>query len=442
LPYIYGRGISMGQDAKQATDITLPRNSRHLQFRKEDLDSPGTSPRTDSKRETSKRDSSKRSMSRQRTFSEDKEPCTLMTVWDAAGRDLKLEKFPKAEVFEWDCCLEMIDQILEQFRAELRLSSFRVLELGCGLGVPSMVCAAMGADVMATDLEDALVCIKKNGSINGYPQNVWEVTGGARSGGLICQMEMNYGDMAKRLQPGALVEELEKIGNFLKFELLRGEGPKTGWVKMKRFGMDPDLRKTEERPHMPGVGGILRTGVFEFNPQEVPSLMGEGGFFDVVIACDCVYEPAYGTCYMELADCFEALCGPDTVIFLTLMHRLYDGSDVFMERIREGPLLVKKLRPSLACTGKIEMFSLRRESRSENCHVMINSKVGPPEDPAFIKKLMRKRAERQKTFEDELKRAEEAARKAEMGEDEDDPDAPKEEGEADEGEAAADDADS
>jgi predicted nicotinamide N-methyase len=44
----------------------------------------------------------------------------------------------------------------------------RVLELGCGLGVPSLVAAARGADVTATDwAEDAIALLRENASRNG-----------------------------------------------------------------------------------------------------------------------------------------------------------------------------------------------------------------------------------------------------------------------------------
>jgi predicted nicotinamide N-methyase len=44
----------------------------------------------------------------------------------------------------------------------------RVAELGCGLGVPSLVAAARGADVTATDwAEDAIALLRENASRNG-----------------------------------------------------------------------------------------------------------------------------------------------------------------------------------------------------------------------------------------------------------------------------------
>jgi predicted nicotinamide N-methyase len=49
-----------------------------------------------------------------------------------------------------------------------RLDGLRVVELGCGLGVPSLVAAARGAEVTATDwAEDAIDLLRANAARNG-----------------------------------------------------------------------------------------------------------------------------------------------------------------------------------------------------------------------------------------------------------------------------------
>lgn len=52
--------------------------------------------------------------------------------------------------------------------AGLDLDRQRVLELGCGLGLPALAAALRGADVLATDwAEDAIELLRRNAERNG-----------------------------------------------------------------------------------------------------------------------------------------------------------------------------------------------------------------------------------------------------------------------------------
>jgi predicted nicotinamide N-methyase len=63
---------------------------------------------------------------------------------------------------------ELWPSSLELARALPEVSGLRVLELGCGLGVPSLVAAAAGAHVLGTDWSDeAIDLLRENAARNG-----------------------------------------------------------------------------------------------------------------------------------------------------------------------------------------------------------------------------------------------------------------------------------
>jgi predicted nicotinamide N-methyase len=56
---------------------------------------------------------------------------------------------------------------LARYISELELAGRKVLELGCGLGLPSLAAALRGADVLATDwAEDAIELLRRNADRN------------------------------------------------------------------------------------------------------------------------------------------------------------------------------------------------------------------------------------------------------------------------------------
>jgi predicted nicotinamide N-methyase len=63
----------------------------------------------------------------------------------------------------WPSALALADEL-----ARRDLAGLRVVELGCGLGVPSLVTAARGAVVLATDwAEEAIELLRRNAERNG-----------------------------------------------------------------------------------------------------------------------------------------------------------------------------------------------------------------------------------------------------------------------------------
>ena len=72
--------------------------------------------------------------------------------------------------------------------ASAPVAGLRVLELGCGLGVPSLVAARAGADVLATDAStEALELLERNARVNGVEVSTARVDWNADDGVVRCR---------------------------------------------------------------------------------------------------------------------------------------------------------------------------------------------------------------------------------------------------------------
>ncbi|CAL1173031.1 unnamed protein product [Cladocopium goreaui] len=62
----------------------------------------------------------------------------------------------------------------------------------------------------------------------------WEVVGGGDKGGILVRAGQGTSSeqLPERLSTGAVVEELQLVGERLQYQLRSGEGPKTGWVSI------------------------------------------------------------------------------------------------------------------------------------------------------------------------------------------------------------------
>ena len=150
---------------------------------------------------------------------------------------------------DWGPSVAVCDQVIESHRSLLR-AGCRVVELGCGVGLPSLVCASLGARVVATDLPSSIQDMETNSAANGWPQAVWHVVAGG-SEGIPVTKERGGKIQKERLSMDALVEELELRTelNLMNYRRLTGTGPKEGWVPLLRpYGNRPLLVKTELRP--------------------------------------------------------------------------------------------------------------------------------------------------------------------------------------------------
>jgi [acyl-carrier-protein] S-malonyltransferase len=89
---------------------------------------------------------------------------------------------------------------------------------------------------------------------------MWEVVGGSTTGGIIARQEcgLKSDQLPERVSTGALVEELELVGERLHYKLHEGTGPKEGWISLSLKGM-PLIKRTDKKPAASPTNGATKT---------------------------------------------------------------------------------------------------------------------------------------------------------------------------------------
>jgi len=155
-------------------------------------------------------------------------PLLIEESIELAGRELTLLRPPSAdeliddEAFDADEFLPYWAELwpsglaLARFVAELDLGGRRVLELGAGLGLPSLAAALRGAEVLATDwAEDAVTLLRDNAARNGIELRAervrWDEPGPLHAGApwdVVLGADLLY----EQRNADALLELLPRLG--------------------------------------------------------------------------------------------------------------------------------------------------------------------------------------------------------------------------------------
>mmetsp|Transcript_79234 Transcript_79234/g.164454 ORF Transcript_79234/g.164454 Transcript_79234/m.164454 type:complete len:418 (+) Transcript_79234:102-1355(+) len=303
-------------------------------------------------------------------------------VLAAGSRKLHLDRMPTRGLLSWAPALALIDIVADTFRQDLVAGAY-VVELGCGLALPGLVCAALGANVVATDLPDMMDDLQHNASACGWPQRVWRVVGGRLAGGLLVEVlpdpaatalpanapswlrqSMKAESGQQKLGYGSLVEELDLKGNTLTFRKLVGSGPNRGKVQVARFGGGALMRQDEERPVDAGVPGHFRATPLKWSGEEAVKLR-DAGDVELVLCSDCVNAPLFGRCWRDLVDTMDVLCGPRTVVLFSVQRRPGDGLDLFLEELRELDFVTQRMVAQTMDEMEICVYSARRPTPSQ-----------------------------------------------------------------------------
>lgn len=298
-------------------------------------------------------------------------PITFVTILAAGDRELRLEPPPvsvSGEADDWAATLALVDKVVGRHREGL-VAGAHIIELGCGMGLPGLVCAAFGAQVMLTDLPEVNHTMRRNAALNFNGCNAWEVIGGAVKGGIPATKGRSTGSApeSEMLTIGALVEQQEVVGERMRFERIEGAGPDAAWASTKERGPKGEPLMAP-RKHMDWAGpGAARTRPLVWGASAARQVLLDEGEFDLVLCSDCVNEPMYGESWEQLVESLVVLCSPHTTVLLTVQRRLHDGVDDFLARLR-SQLLVRKLdvRTGTDLAGAtVDVFLARRATRGE-----------------------------------------------------------------------------
>lgn len=113
-----------------------------------------------------------------------------------------------------------------------------------------------------------LLSFRRRGLLQGFlacasgraQMALWEVIGGADKGGILVRIgqELITDTEKERLSTGAVIEELQLIGERLHYTLKEGLGPEEGWVSVRVNGRDlvqPLAEPEDEEAGAPGEAG-------------------------------------------------------------------------------------------------------------------------------------------------------------------------------------------
>ena len=101
---------------------------------------------------------------------------------------------------------------------------------------------------------------------------LWKVVGGQKTGGILVRSGLSLTSTLEdsRLSVGSIVKELAMENNRLRYELLRGEGPKSGCVSLRLRGIELLIRTKGEdgQTEKLGVFRDVSNGLYDVNLSE------------------------------------------------------------------------------------------------------------------------------------------------------------------------------
>ena len=198
----------------------------------------------------------------------------LVPIFDGAGW---------AGTRVWSAAIWGIKYLVEEYGKKSSNNSSNIMslcELGCGLGVPGMIWHQMGGDVVLSDQESIMSQLKQN------------------------------------------VES-----NFKRTYVCHEEQCSTGKEIQIKTGMPSSSSPS------------IQVKSLDWSREGYQHLLGATSFqegFDIVLNCDCVYEPLYGKSWEMLVEVIDECLknNPNCIVVTSVERRTADGIDDFVDAMK------------------------------------------------------------------------------------------------------------
>jgi predicted nicotinamide N-methyase len=107
----------------------------------------------------------------------------------------------------------------------------------------------------------------------------------------------------------------------------------------------------------------IRAEVLDWSAKGVQSLVEMTGLrFDVVLNCDCIFEPLYGESWKFLVECQEAFLirNPNAFMLTSCERRRHDGIEKYLQALDDSPVVgrVEQVKPLFDYPSEVELYRL------------------------------------------------------------------------------------
>jgi len=227
----------------------------------------------------------------------------------------------------WSAAIWGIQYIMDHYydNDDDNRKMMNLCELGCGLGVPGLIWHQFGGDVVLCDQESIMSQLTTN-------------------------VRSNFPDTCRISSPDHRNEDDEDEDG-------GGGGTTDGNnAPPKKNDTTSTTINTQLLPPTPppnnSASSTIQAHPLTWSRPSLHTLLTNTGYaktgFDIVLNCDCVYEPLYGRSWEALVEVIDECLkvNPRCLVITSVERRDGDGIDEFVERMEEGE--------SVGCVEKVK----------------------------------------------------------------------------------------